>query len=109
MRLETVKNYLDITWDDSDTDAKLTGIISRAEATLESYAGVELDFSEEGTPEAQLLLDLCRYIWWDCFEDFKTNYRSELIMLRANAMTAADDTEEEDYDLDEQAGGEAEP
>lgn len=104
MRLETVKNYLDVTWTDADTDAKLTGIISRSAAVLESYAGVELDFSDEDTPEAQLLLDLCRYIWWDCFEDFKNNYRSELIMLRANAMTGGDDD-----DVDEQAGGEAQP
>lgn len=87
MQLDTVKNYLDVTWTDTATDAKLAGILSRAESTLSSYAGVELDFTDETTPEAQLLLDLCRYIWWERFEEFKINYQSELLMLRANAAT----------------------
>lgn len=88
MQLDTVKNYLDVTWADTATDAKLAGILSRAESTLSSYAGVELDFTDETTSEAQLLLDLCRYIWWERFEEFKINYQSELLMLRANAAAA---------------------
>lgn len=106
MQLDTVKNYLDVTWVDTATDAKLAGILSRAESTLSSYAGVELDFTDETTPEAQLLLDLCRYIWWERFEEFKINYQSELIMLRANAAAAAADGEsgEDDESTDEENG-----
>lgn len=95
MRLDTVKNYLDVTWTDSGTDTKLTGILSRAESLLESYAGTELDFTDETTLEAQLLLDCCRYMWYDTFEDFKANYASELIMLRANAAAEEADDEEQ--------------
>ena len=102
MQLDTVKNYLDVTWTDTATDAKLAGILSRAESTLSSYAGVELDFTDETTPEAQLLLDLCRYIWWERFEEFKINYQSELIMLRANA--AAAEGGEDDEGADEENG-----
>lgn len=98
MQLDTVKNYLDVTWADTATDAKLAGILSRAESTLSSYAGVELDFTDETTPEAQLLLDLCRYIWWERFEEFKINYQSELIMLRANAAAAGDGDDDESTD-----------
>ena len=85
MTLATVKNYLDVTWTDTDTDSKLTGIMNRAESILNGYAGAELDYSDETTPTAQLLLDCCRYIWYNAFEDFKTSYASELTMLRANA------------------------
>ena len=95
MQLDTVKNYLDITWTDSSTDAKLSGILSRAESTLESYAGAEIDFTDETTAAAQLLLDCCRYMWYDTFEDFKVNYASELIMLRANAAAEEADDEEQ--------------
>lgn len=95
MQLDTVKNYLDITWTDSSTDAKLSGILSRAESTLESYAGAEIDFTDETTAAAQLLLDCCRYMWNDTFEDFKANYASELIMLRANAAAEGADDEEQ--------------
>lgn len=95
MQLETVKNYLDITWTDTDTDTKLTGILSRAESTLNSYAGAVLDFTDETTPEAQLLLDCCRYMWWNTFEDFKTSYAAELIMLRARTAAEVSIDEEQ--------------
>jgi hypothetical protein len=104
MQLDTVKNYLDVTWADTATDAKLAGILSRAESTLSSYAGVELDFADETTPEAQLLLDLCRYIWWERFEEFKINYQSELLMLRANAAAADGESCEDDESTNEENG-----
>ena len=94
MRLDTVKNYLDVTWTDSGTDTKLTGILSRAESLLESYAGTELDFTDETTLEAQLLLDCCRYMWYNAIEDFKVKYSQELIMLRARSKAAVSDEEQ---------------
>lgn len=94
MQLDTVKNYLDVTWTDSSTDTKLTGILSRAESLLESYAGTELDFTDETTLEAQLLLDCCRYMWYNVIEDFKVNYSQELIMLRARRKAAVSDEEQ---------------
>lgn len=83
MTLATLKSYLDITWTDSGTDAKLQGILNRAEKILNDYAGKAIDFNDEQTPEAQLLLDCCRYIWNHALEDFKVNYAAELLMLRA--------------------------
>lgn len=94
MQLDTVKNYLDVTWTDSGTDTKLTGILSRAKSLLESYAGTELDFTDETTLEAQLLLDCCRYMWYNVIEDFKVNYSQELIMLRARRKAAVNDEEQ---------------
>ena len=62
MQIETVKNYCDITWSDEQTDDKVAGILDRAQSELESYAGETLDFSDEKTTLAQLLLDCCWYI-----------------------------------------------
>lgn len=98
MQLATVKNYLDITWEDAATDAKISGILTRAESTLNSYAGGEIDFTDETTAEAQLLLDCCRYIWNNASEDFKVNYAQELIMLRAGRQ-AAEYAEAQNTDL----------
>lgn len=83
MTLEMLKNELDITWDDPQTDRKLSDILRRAESTLNEYAGEPIDFTDETTWEAQLLLDCCRYMWNHAFEDFETNFRAQLISLRA--------------------------
>lgn len=101
--IDDVRNYLDITWSDQHTTAKLNGIISRAQSKLAGYAGCsmqELELSEEST-EKQLFLDLCRYIYNNASEDFENNYRADLIMLRAahaevSEDEAADDVESED-------------
>lgn len=82
MTLETVKNYLDITWDDPSTNFKVQDMISRAESVLNEYAGRKIDFTDETTADAQLLLDCCLYMWNHAFEQFKINYAPELIMLR---------------------------
>jgi len=98
MTLETLKTELDITWQDEKTDRRLSDILSRAESVLNGYAGAELDFSDESTAEAQLLLDCCRYMWEHAFDDFKKNYADELIMLRAN-RAVKDHADEENTDL----------
>lgn len=91
--LDELKNYLDVTWSDDSTDAKLSGILERAENTLRSYAGYEPDFAAD-SHEKQLLFDCCRYIYNNSFEDFSKNFRSELIMLRANHAAKNYDPEE---------------
>lgn len=95
--LDTLKNYLDITWDDPHTDEKLTGILARAQNKLCAYAGAELAFPD-GADEQQLLLDLCRYIYNNAGEDFEDNYRADLIMLRAKYKTEAMPDEGEETD-----------
>jgi hypothetical protein len=92
--IDTLKTYLDITWDDEHTNAKLTGILARAQEKLCAYAGTDLTFAD-GTEEQQLLLDLCRYVWFNVPENFEENYRHDLIMLRAKYQTEAmqDETE----------------
>lgn len=95
MTIDTLKNYLDITWDDEHTNAKLTGILSRAQEKLCAYAGTDLTFAD-GTDEQQLLFDLCRYVWFNVPENFEENYKHDLLMLRAKYKVEAMPDEETD-------------
>ena len=80
--LNDLKLTLDVTWEDDDTDNKLSKIIERAQYTLNEYAGQEIDYDSDKTAR-QLVLDMCRYIWNNVAEEFKTNFGAELLQLRA--------------------------
>lgn len=79
--LEAVRNYLDITWDDQDSDTKLSGIIERGMKYLNKAAGEELDYSIEDKPR-ELLMDYCRYARSKALNEFHTNYLHELLSLQ---------------------------
>ena len=83
MILKELKNALRITWDDEDSDSRLSGILERGKGILSSYAGRELAFDDSQPFEKQLLIELCRYIDNEALEDFKINYAAELLQLRA--------------------------
>jgi hypothetical protein len=89
---EDLKNYLDITFDDDDIDAKLSGICTRAEAYLNKAAGGAVDLTDQSA--LQLLFDCIRYIWSGSLDEFAQNYADDLFMLRANVH--ADTVNEED-------------
>lgn len=86
--LNDVRNYLDITFEDDDTDWKLTGIIERGMNRLNDIAGAEQEYKKEALPKS-LLLDYCRYARNNVLEQFEQSFRSELIALRMGAQ--ADD------------------
>lgn len=96
-----LKNYLDITYDDSDADVKLSGICVRAEAYLRRVAGDPAIFfaaDMEDQELLQLLFDCCRYIRSNALEDFAQNFHSELWALRANTHIQTEDAEEANAD-----------
>lgn len=94
--LDKLKLYLDITWEDDHTNAKLSGILARAQTKLRAYAGnTEIAF-EDGSEEQQLLFDMCRYVWNNASEDFETNYLADLLMLRAKYKVNEHESETED-------------
>lgn len=95
--LDDVKNYLDITWEDEQTDLKLTGIIERGKKYLNKVAGKELNFDAEDKPK-ELLLDYCRYVRSNALEVFQQNYLSELLSLQIYAEVGAYDVEETEED-----------
>ena len=89
-----LKNYLNITWSDDDTDTKIQNILDRATAILNNYAATSIDYGV-AVNHKQLLFDCCRYIYNDAYEDFRRNYREELIMLRAEFAEVSDNEETE--------------
>ena len=97
MLLDTLKLYLDITWNDPHTNDKLSGILARAQTKICAYAGTDVEFPD-GSEELQLLLDLCRYIYNNASEDFEENYLPDLLMLRAKYRVEAMPDEDEDAD-----------
>lgn len=79
--LRDARNYLDITYEDEETDRKLAGILERGKSYLNNVAGTELDY-EEGTCQRALLFDYCRYAGNNALELFEENFKTELISLR---------------------------
>lgn len=79
--LQEVKDECGITWVDEITDRRISGIIIRAKAILDRYAGESCDYDADGA-ERQLLCSLCRYIYNNAVEEFKENFSGEIISLR---------------------------
>nr|DAL71022.1 MAG TPA: Head Tail Connector Protein [Caudoviricetes sp.] len=84
--LQDTRNYLDITYEDNDTDVKLLGIIRRGADYLDRVAGTPQDYNTDSAAKS-LLLDYCRYARNNALELFEQNFRAELIMLRIGVQT----------------------
>ncbi len=79
--IEEVKIYLNITWEEEETNQTLAAILPRADAMLRMYISSQIDY-EENQMVKQLFLDLCRYIYNHASEQFKADYHDELFSLR---------------------------
>lgn len=79
--LSAARIYNNITWDDADTTASLTGILSRGMAYLDKRVGTSLDYSTEDIPRG-LLLDYSMYAREMALDEFETNYATEINSLR---------------------------
>ena len=86
--LESVKNYLDITWVDLAGDEKLSGIITRGMKYIDSLAGTEMDYSIESKAR-ELLFDYCRYVRSNALDEYQTNYLAELLSLQISQEVKA--------------------
>lgn len=85
--LAEVKNYLDITWDDIDTDEKLSGIITRGEIKIIDLVGASSSDFEKDTLAKSLLMEYCPLAWAGVPEKFEEIFRSEIISLRLKNVT----------------------
>lgn len=92
--LDDLKNYLNITYTDQDVDAKLAGILARADKYVRSRTSAAANDTLTETEE-QLVYDACRYMFNDAFEDFEGNYMHILTAERAARQVAAAESEEE--------------
>lgn len=86
--IDELKDFLCIAFDDERTDRALKAALSRGMSVIEDYAGATIDYSQDGA-EKQLLFDYCRYVRSQAAEMFETNFRHDLIALRAKYETEA--------------------
>lgn len=90
--LGEVKSFLDITWDDDDTDREIWRNITTSIKYLDDVVGYELDYMIESAEGEELYLSLCSeaydlmktrvyYMREKALDDFEKNYRSDLTRL----------------------------
>ena len=109
LSLGVVKNYLNRTYEDVDVDRKVSGIMLRGVSYIRRYVGIDKFPEKELTAEEeQLVLDYCRYVDNNAFEDFENNFLSELQTARDNrhieAYREANSESEEEEETED--GGE---
>lgn len=86
--LEDVKNYINITWSDPATDAKVCGLIANSTAYLDSKLGGEPDYESDGMPR-ELLFERVRYGWSEALDVFEANYLSSILTGQEEGVISA--------------------
>ena len=79
--LSDVKNWLDITWDDEATDAKVSGLIAAGSVYLNTKYGGEADYMEDGLPRT-LLMEYVRYARDGALDVFENNYQALILGMQ---------------------------
>ena len=79
--LDDVRNRLDITWEDQDTDRKVMGWIEDGVAYLNDKLGEPGDYTVPGFPRT-LLFEYARYARDAALDVFENNYRSLLLAMQ---------------------------
>lgn len=79
--IQELKDNLNITWDEEETNRKLKRIINDAKLTLNWKLGQNIDYSISG-PEHNLFLNYCMYAYNNCTNEFDDNYLNEIMQIR---------------------------
>ena len=91
--LSDIKNYLNITWDDTATDEKLCGMISSGAMYLDGKGGGALDDVSDGTPRT-LLFEYVRYMKSNALDVFENNYTALILNMQAERLVTDGETVE---------------
>lgn len=86
--LSDVKNYLNITWDDVATDAKISGLIASGMMYLNSKYGAEADYTEDGMPRT-LLMEYVRYARDSALDVFENNYQALILGMQNERLVTS--------------------
>lgn len=78
--LQDLKDKLNITWDEEETERRLKRILEDAESTLNFKLGAKVDYSKG--MERNLFLNYCMYAYNNCTNEFDSNYFNEIMQLR---------------------------
>lgn len=95
--LAKVKRKLNITWADSDTDARVTDIVESGLVAMRHKIGIPETYTFEAPGQEQnLLLAWCLYEWNHSVDEFDTNYINDILQMRQKYEVQAEiDTDEE--------------
>lgn len=94
--LSEAKNFLDITWEDQQTDAKLRGQIRRGIAYITEKTGIEASVFSGGSVDdraQELLFNYLLYARAGAIDQFVQNYSYELNSLRRRTLVMAQNRE----------------
>lgn len=86
--LAAVKNYLQITWTDEDTDTRIGELIDAGEAYIQNKLGDRSDFTGSGYPRT-LLFEYVRYARDGALDVFENNYRAMILAMGHERMVNA--------------------
>ena len=90
--LADIKNYLNITWDDDATDAKVSGLIAAGMVYLNAKYGEEADYTADGMPRT-LLMEYVRYARDSALDVFENNFQALLLGMQNGRRVNAYDLE----------------
>ena len=85
--LADVKNYLDITWEDQATDAKISGLIASGMVYINQKYGAEADYTVDGMPRT-LLMEYVRYARDSALDVFESNYQALILTAQQESMVS---------------------
>lgn len=92
--LSDVKDRLNITWDNENTDKRLFSMIEDAELYLNHLLGAECDYSAPGMFR-KLFLNYAMYSFNHCEDEFEEAYRKDILKLQDICRVAAGGVEDE--------------
>lgn len=78
--LQDLKDKLNITWNEDETERRLKRILEDAAITLDFKLGAKIDYTKG--MERNLLLNYCMYAYNNCTNEFDENYLNEIMQLR---------------------------
>lgn len=84
--LKSMKNDIDMTWEDSAGDEKLSGMIFRGMNKINEICGTEFEYCSDkdgyNSSAYDLLYNYVMYARADALDDFMKNYNSEMNRLQ---------------------------
>lgn len=86
--LAAVKAYLQITWEDTATDARITELINAGKAYLDTKLDNPGDYDDPGI-ERTLLFEYVRYARDGATDVFENNYRAMILAAQHERMVTA--------------------
>lgn len=79
--LQEIKNYLSITWNDTDIDTKLEKMIVESKKAISGLMGIDIDFDNDEEMK-ELLKNRVRYAYNNSLEFFEENFHDVILKLQ---------------------------